>query len=99
MVSMSDRNDSLSCVIFPFVRCLFSFCFLFFFCPFLFAFFLHLNDINAFVFSRILSSFVFQNQQSPESTREGKVSELVKCLLAIFASLKTTRGTQKLILD
>lgn len=52
-----------------------------------------------FFFSRILSSFVFQNQQSPESTREGKVSELVKCLLAIFASLKTTRGTQKLILD
>ena len=40
-------------------------------------------------FSCILPSFVSKNK-SPGSTRDGKVSELVKCLLAIFASLETT---------
>lgn len=79
--------------------CRFSVVFLSFFLFFLFLllFFLSvfhfllffLSLIKANVFSCILPSFVSKNK-SPGSTRDGKVSELVKCLLAIFASLETT---------
>ena len=89
-----NKDNTFGCI---------SFFFFFFFCCF-FLFSLSLFFLSCFslssssfllliranVFFLYSSLLCFQKQQSPGSTRDGKVSELVKCLLAIFASLETT---------